>query len=590
MREDDERIAYREYLARCFREWRRRNEVTPPSFRRVPVPRGFIGRSRELVRLAVARKTSRVATLLGPGGIGKTRLAVEFTRGKVPLIPLNGVKNASDLQNALRDALGLGAPGSIRSQPTSAKWLADRLKDAGIRRLILDNAEALDAGAVELLASLLHLAPRLSLTITSRRALGIPGEALLLLQPLSDRAARRLFLRTSSREGKGRPSPPLSLIDSARGFPLAIEQAARGGNLHSLSPSQKVLLGSLAVFAHSFSDADADAICGPIDPLDFSALEDTCLIGRRSLEGRWRMLVPVRESARPLVPQILLEAAHTTHFEALAHAGDTDGLTGAEGEISAVLERLFEGGEVERAAKMAIALATWAQTSGRLDSAERWLKNATEQVLPRELHVEALDALGRVLLAAGRYEESETCLRDILPFYEESGDVRLEGRARINLGMCMRLTTRGSRAETETRRAMFLLRSIGEERLLGVASNNLAQILGDVERWEESVGVQRESVRLGATDARRLHLVEALIHVGERQEALEIASSVLSGKPDTGNRALGEFLLALAGGITGDPLRRLLEGVDTFGEAFAIWNATRALAESGIQGRLNTRG
>jgi tetratricopeptide (TPR) repeat protein len=544
----------------------------------VPVPRGFFGRSRELVRLAVARKTSRVVTLLGPGGIGKTRLAVEFTAGRVPLVPMNDINTASDLQGALRDALGLGTPGGIRSQPTSAEWLAGRLP----RRLILDNAEALDASGAELLSQLLALAPKLSLILTSRRALGIPGEALLLLQPLSDRAARRLFLRTSSAHGKRRPTPALSLIDSARGFPLAIEQAARGGTISQLRPSQKVLLGSLSVFAHSFSDADANAICGPIDPLDFSALEDACLIGRRSLEGRWRMLVPVREAARPLVPQILLEAAHTAHFEALAHAGDTDGLAGAEIELGAVLERLFENGETERASKMAIALATWAQTSGRLDSAERWLKNATEQVLSRELHVEALDALGRVLLAAGRYEESETCLRDVLPYYEESGDVRLEGRAHLNLGTALRMMSRSARAETETRRSIYLLRSIGEERLLGVASNNLAQILGDDERWEESAKVQREAIKLGASDARRLHLVEALIHLGERREALEIASSVLSGTPERSNRALGEFLLGLIGGVTGDPLRRLLESLDAVGEALTIWGATRALAESRI--------
>lgn len=539
----------------------------------VPVPHGFVGRSRELVRLAIARKTSRVVTLLGPGGIGKTRLAVEYTRGRVPLIALNGVRTVSELAEALRETLGLRTPGAIRAEPTSPEWIASRLPS----RLILDNAEGLDRAAVDLVAQLLTLAPRLSLTITSRRALGLPGETLLLLQPLSDKAARRLFLRCADKGGR---RPTLQLLDSAQGLPLAIEIAARGGTLPQLRPSQRVLLASLAVFAHSWSDEDANAVCGPIDPFDLDALENACLIGRRGLETRWRMLVPVREAVRHQVPQILLEAAHTARFEALALAGDQDGLNGAEIELGAVLERLFEDGQIERAARMTVALSTWAQATGRLDFGERWLKNASEQVLPRELHVEVLDALGRVLLAAGRYEESETCLRDVLPFYEEVGNVRLEGRAYLNLGTALRMMSRSARAETETRRSIFLLRSINDERLLGVGSNNLAQILGDEERWTEAVEIQREAVGMGPSPSRRLRLAEALLHSGGKAEASEIVGQVLRENPETGNRILGELLRSLIfGAVTGES-RQLLAQLDKMDHAAVVWKATRRLVEA----------
>lgn len=215
----------------------------------------FVGRRTELVELTRLLASHRLITLTGPGGIGKTRLALQTAGQQVPLHPdgawlaeLAAVESPAMLPQAVAEALGLETePGSI-----SVESLATRLQQRQML-LILDNCEHLAEACSRLATALLRACPGVRVLATSRHRLGSPGEILwavpplLLPQPGEQTAAEiqqaeaaRLFLdRAQAR------IPGFRLTDEdARalmrvcyrldGIPLALELAAARIRLLSL--------------------------------------------------------------------------------------------------------------------------------------------------------------------------------------------------------------------------------------------------------------------------------------------------------------------------------------------------------------------
>jgi predicted ATPase/DNA-binding SARP family transcriptional activator len=155
----------------------------------------FIGRDRELDRIADMVMSNRLITLIGPGGAGKTRLAAEAARRWVDKVPdgvwfveLAPVNDATNLAQAVLDSLGLREstvlerPGRMSSR-TAEERLLDALAD---RRslLILDNCEHLISAVATLVDLLLARNADLHIVTTSREPLGIVGEALSVVPPL----------------------------------------------------------------------------------------------------------------------------------------------------------------------------------------------------------------------------------------------------------------------------------------------------------------------------------------------------------------------------------------------------------------------
>lgn len=146
----------------------------------------FVGRRDELEEIRHSLESSRLVTIMGVGGVGKTRLALRaasqaqkaFPDG-VWLVELAGLQTEDLLPQAIVSALG------IRDQST--RWTTDSLaKHIENRRLllVLDNCEHLQAACAELAADLLRRCPLLRILATSRHALGIAGEFTRSLQPL----------------------------------------------------------------------------------------------------------------------------------------------------------------------------------------------------------------------------------------------------------------------------------------------------------------------------------------------------------------------------------------------------------------------
>jgi predicted ATPase/DNA-binding SARP family transcriptional activator/Tfp pilus assembly protein PilF len=225
-----------------------------PGVRNAPFqPTSFIGRRAELEQIAVslADPACRLLTLLGPGGVGKTRLALEaaalanpdFADGVI-FVPLAGVAQPELLPDAIAAALEFRFAG--RNDPRDQLIAFLRNKQL---LLVLDNFEHLD-GAAEQLNTLLHQAPRLRMMVTSRRLLQLSAEwtctitgldcppaaqgptETLVWQGLEEYSAVRLFVQRAQRARidfaltTDQLPAVVQICRLVEGLPLAIELAA----------------------------------------------------------------------------------------------------------------------------------------------------------------------------------------------------------------------------------------------------------------------------------------------------------------------------------------------------------------------------
>ncbi|MEU1397349.1 BTAD domain-containing putative transcriptional regulator [Micromonospora zamorensis] len=219
----------------------------------------FVGREEELRRVRALLGERRLVTLTGPGGAGKTRLAVEAAGrldGEVRFVELAGLADGADVPQAVLSALGLRDAG-LRAPAEPGRQSVDRLVEALAERrllLVLDNCEHVIADAARLAARLLGACPALRVLATSREPLGLAGEALCPLSGLTlpppdasvldadDYAAVRLFAQRAADVAPdftvtaANVDVVLRICRTLDGLPLAIELAA--ARLRALSVAE----------------------------------------------------------------------------------------------------------------------------------------------------------------------------------------------------------------------------------------------------------------------------------------------------------------------------------------------------------------
>ena len=216
----------------------------------------FVDRRTELTAAKNVLSRSRLLTLTGTGGVGKTRLALriaakvrrDFAEG-ITLVELGELRDELLLAGVVANALGLRDQSARPLREVLVEFLAPREQ-----LLILDNCEQLVAAAAKLTETLLHRCPRLRILATSREPLGIGGEAVLLVPPLGvpdpghlSRAVAGNDAVTLFAERGATAAPGFEVTDDNRvtiaricqrldGLPLPIELAA--ARLRTMTPEQ----------------------------------------------------------------------------------------------------------------------------------------------------------------------------------------------------------------------------------------------------------------------------------------------------------------------------------------------------------------
>ncbi|MFC8727318.1 AfsR/SARP family transcriptional regulator [Streptomyces bacillaris] len=235
-----------------------RDQATPaPPSTNLPVPlTPLVGRRQALDDLARLLSEARLVTLTGPGGVGKTRLAVaaatadrdaarsgELADGAW-FVEFSGLRTGTpaDLAQVVAATLGIRddaprpLPGTGPATPSLPNRLAAALRD---RRtlLVLDNCEHVVDAAAELTDLLLRTAPGLRVLATGQEPLGLAGEAVFLVEPLQTADAVRMFMERAAAATPGFPRDPEAPDEPERravdeicrrldGIPLALELAA----------------------------------------------------------------------------------------------------------------------------------------------------------------------------------------------------------------------------------------------------------------------------------------------------------------------------------------------------------------------------
>jgi non-specific serine/threonine protein kinase len=282
-----------------------------------PQATGFVGRQAEVAQVSAALMESRLVTVVGVGGVGKTRVALQVaaqTSGRYPdgvhLIELSALRDPLLLASTVAASLGLPA-GDARPQLAA---VLDYLRERALL-LILDTCEHLIGGCAVLAAEVLRAAPAVTVLATSRQPLDVRGESVFQLRPLpvpevgdeaSDSDAVALFAQRASAVVDGftvsceNRADVISVCRALDGIPLAIELATvrlralpldqmasrlddrfhvlTGGKRAGLprhqtlraaiewshdlcTPTERVVWARLSVFAGGFDLAAAVAVC-----------------------------------------------------------------------------------------------------------------------------------------------------------------------------------------------------------------------------------------------------------------------------------------------------------------------------------------
>jgi predicted ATPase len=479
----------------------------------------FVGRERDVAEVIslVRDQGARLLTLVGPGGTGKTRLAIEaaaelvgdFGAG-VFWIGLAPVRNSELVVNTIGHTLGATRP---------------LLEHIGQRELllVLDNFEQVVDAAPEL-AALLRACPKLRLLVTSRELLRIEGEILYAVPALDGQEAVELFcerarVRTSD--------AAVELCRQLENLPLAIELAAartgvlspeeildrvpqrldlfRGGrdtdarqqtlratitwSYALLSHAEQELFARLSVFTGGFTLAAGVEICGTtLDGLE--SLVDKSLL-RHTAERFW-MLETIREFAAELLDESedadRIPERHAEYFLALFENHDETLrgpraaledyillVTGEESNARSALAYLHtEPDSVKATCLVSLLHPLWMRSAAE---GRRTLdKVLADTDVTDEVRGRLLWVAGTIAAAQGDRKAQRGFLEEAILVAERLGNDRLRAHAFSGLGGVALMEGEYEQAGALIRECELIASKIEDRRLLAVTADSLANI------------------------------------------------------------------------------------------------------------------
>ena len=436
-------------------------------------PTVLVGRERELAEAGDLLRSCRLLTLTGPGGSGKTRLALQLAAEAVEefcdgvfWVSLQALRDPALVERAIAASVG------------ADRDLTDHVGDKELL-VLLDNFEQV-VEAAPVVSALLANTPNVKVLVTSRESLRVDSERRFPVEPLPADAAVALFTERARAVAPGfEPVGAVAQICSRLdGLPLALELAAariallepaellarldrrlpllesqsrdtpaRQRTLRTtiewsyelLTPEEQELFRRLAVFRGSCTVQAAEAVCGArLETLESLVIKSLL---RRWPGGRLGMLDTIREFAVELLDAATdcdeVRRGHAEHFLAVAEEANLNAGTRRPGgqrlDLGLVEQDNFRGaiawalrsGSID----LGFAIATALEQLWTLDDpheGSRWFGRLFEQpgaeLAAPSLRADALRAYGSSLILAGEYAAAEEMWLRSLQLFDELGD------------------------------------------------------------------------------------------------------------------------------------------------------------------------
>jgi len=579
----------------------------------------FVGREREVEEVtALLRDGARLLTLTGPGGSGKTRLAIEAAAELVPefkagvfWVGLAPLRDPALVTATIAQTLG------------AKDGLADHIGERELM-LLLDNLEQVVEAAPEL-ASLVEACPNLRLLVTSRELLRVRGEVEYPVLPLAEPEAVELFCARARVE----PDPTVhALCQALDNLPLALELAAarasvlsprqilerlsgrldllRGGrdadprqqtlratiewSYELLTPAEQRLFARLAVFrggctleaAEEVAEADLDTL---------GSLVDKSLL--RHLDERFRMLETIREYAAERLAASGeaegLRRRHAEHFLALAEAAYPnlrgspkawlDRLEAEHDNLRAALDRLEAAGETQLGLRLAGALYRYWYMRGQLAEGRRRLEAALRaDERPTAARARALNGAAVMAADGGELATGRLRAEEALALHRQLGDASGATYSIYMLGTIATEESDWARAQPLFEESLRAFRELGDEHYTLLATDALAWTYGELGDRERRRALHEEVLHRARAQSNEVvvalqldQLAKFALDQGRAQDALGMLKESLRIYRDLDIRGgiaenLCHFADVLVAEGRAEMAARLLSRVEVLGE------------------------
>ncbi len=500
----------------------------------------FVGREREMEEVGRVLSEIRLLTLTGPGGSGKTRLALRVARESaegfsdgVWLVELAPISDPELVGRAVASILGI-------HEQAGSSWSELLAENLGNTLLVLDNCEHVIEGCARLAGALLRVCPQLKVLATSREALGVSGEISWPVPPLSvpeagEENSPEALLRHDAaalfceRARVVAPDFELAARNVAAvaricrrldGMPLAIELAAARTNMLSprqilnrlddrfrlltggrvavprhktlratmdwshdlLEPAERTLFRRLSAFAGDFSLEAAEAVCsgggiGAEDVLDLlSGLVDKSLV--------------VVERGEEETRYRLLETVRQYAREKLDEAGEEGAIRDRHADF---FFAMAEEAEPELAGAEQEA---WME---RLNVDRHHLWDALGWLAKRGGAAKGLrfiTALGRYLRLGNHYGEGRPRISAVLALPAVKARTRERAEALFHFGEMVGRQHDHEEGHRIHEESLSIRREVGDEPGVALSLRHVSQFYIETEEWEEARRLLEESLEI----------------------------------------------------------------------------------------------
>lgn len=547
-----------------------------PSPRERVAPPGtlFIGREEELDSLRRRFQRGRLATILGLGGLGKTRLAQEYAArvsDEVVFVDWSR-RTAAEFWSALAEALGLLGM-VVHTRRQVLEYLRDRP-----HLLVLDNLETILPEATDSLAELLRRTDAPTFLATSRVAVGIPEESCLLLGPIDESDAEALLrdrAQYASPEAELSAAWVADVCEKTGGIPLAIEvvaaqlEAIPADVLQTRAPvaiqesvaiavesawtrlrtSDRAHLAALSILPSEFDFEIAATTTGVESMEAMRRLLRSGLVTRR--DERYTLLEPVRDRVLGRLPTAEDEAHDRLEVAALAwtRTAEAGYFSAEEPEVvrqvyartslfRQVIARLIEHRRPEAAVMVRGLAWAWCRRSDLTGwaSVAREVESITEHALASYAvsllaNFSGRPALARAAALRGFANRPEALRPDLTPFLDEA-----LGNALGQLGDFEGAHLHLARSVELHRRAPDSRYVPGALGVRGFLFTQQGQPAAAIPYLEETMGLYRDLGYLWGQAATLNKLAAAMLLLDEPAKSLRYQERSLAIKETLGDR------------------------------------------------------